>query len=702
MRVPILLAVALLVALLSPGPPVGAAEVWRTQFDEAVYGDVAIIGESVVTCPTREQAGPLPRYPPQSCVDALHQQGRGPSAQNNAHRMSWTDTDGDSRTFNSSSAQLALPPGASVAYAKLGWAGNTACDRATPPPGGPRDPVLFNGTAISPGSFRADAPGEISGTDNAFYSAEADVTRYVTGGTVTVGNVWTPQGFDCFGGWSLTVVWKFPAATAAAPAKRHVTVHGGHVRLPTRVPVLRTPIAPTHPAGGSVRLSFTAYEGDWAGEGDQLLVNGTSVGGRNVFASSAQGSAHPNNMSVDARTLTVPDGVLQPGSKSAELTFQRDEDAFLVQSIAWSFPLPELVLAVSPEHAEAHPGGTVTQTATVTNAGDAPAAEVTVCGQQIGALAPHATATRTCSSTAAQDDYQATVTAGGVSLAGDQLTAGAASTVDVLHPALRATAPAEPVTALPGQAVTFTTTVTNTGDTPLHGLTARAASGCEPMQDRLDPGAGATVDCTAPAGEESGALTATVTASDKLGGTVEATASVQVKVIYPRLTITAVWSTDRAPEGEVVTVTITVGNPSPHTIENVRVEGEPAACRRVFPVLRPFERITYTCQVTVPVNARLTVSGRGVGQAVTESAVVRIESVTAEPLPVQPPPVTPPPPSSPAPDEPDPPAPAEPQPPRPVSEVRQLSKPAVGGAAAVISIVGMAVVASALAGLGRR
>ncbi|MFJ8967091.1 hypothetical protein ACIRG5_47675 [Lentzea sp. NPDC102401] len=686
MRVPILIAVVLLIPLLTPGP-VAAAEVWRTQFDEAVYGDVTVVGNSVLTCPTPEQAGPRPKYPPQSCVDALNRKGHGPSALNNAHRMSWTDVDADPATVNSSSAELSLPAGATVAYAKLGWAGSATCRDAQDPPGTPRDPVTFNGTKVAPDRFVIDAPDDLSHTDNAFYSAEADVTRALTSGTVTVGNVWAPQGFDCFGGWSLTVVWKFANATATAPAKRHIAVHGGHVRLPTKKPVLSTPIAPTHPAGGVIRLGITAYEGDWATEGDQMLVNGASIGGRNAFVSSAQGAAYPNNMSVDARTVTIGEDALKPGTKSAELSFKRADDAFLVQSIAWSFPLPELALTIDPEKPAAHPEDTVAQTATITNVGDAPAADVTVCGQQIGTIAAHATETRTCSSTAADDDYPATVAVSGTSLAGDPLATQKATTVDVLHPALRATTATDEMTALPGQAVKFTTTVTNTGDTPLYGLAARSAQGCDPVQGQLDPGATSTVGCTAPAGDESGALTSTVTAADKIGGKVEASASVQVKVIYPRLTISAAWSKDRALDGESVTVTVTVGNPSDLPIADVRVEGEPAACQREFPVLQPRERITYTCLATAPTNSRLTVSGAGAGGAISESAVVRIESLSA-PLPPAP--------------EPRASAPDEPAPPRAVAHVEQVSKPAVGGIAAVIGMIGMVVVASAFSGLGRR
>ncbi|MGW4208972.1 hypothetical protein ACWEIJ_13375 [Lentzea sp. NPDC004789] len=678
MRAPILLAVVLLVPLFTPSP-VAAAEVWHTQFDEAVRGDVVVVGNAVLTCPAPEQAGPNPKYPPQSCVDAQNRKGHGPSAQNNGHRMSWTDIDGDPATFDSSTAGLTLPDHATIAYAKLGWAGSATCRDATNPPGRPQDPVTLNGVKVSPDRFVQDAPDELSGTDNAFYSAEADVTRLVRSGVVTVGNVWAPQGFDCFGGWSLTVVWQEPSAPL-----RHVAVHGGHVRLPTKLPTLRTPIAPTHAAGGVVRLGITAYEGDWATDGDQMLVNDTSVGGRNTFVSNAQGALQPNvpnNMSVDARTFTLAEDALAPGAKSAELTFRRAEDAYLVQNIAWSFPLPELTLAIDPEHPAAHPKDNVAHTATVTNAGDAPAADVTVCGQKIGTIAAKAKAVRTCASQAAEADYQTTLSANGTSLAGDRLAAQKTAKVEVLHPSLRATTTTEPVTALPGQVVKFSTTVSNIGDTPLFNLNARTATnGCTPLQGQLNPGATATIDCTASAGDESGTLTSTVTATDKIGGHAEASASVQVKVVYPRLTIAAVWSKDRAADGEPVTVTITVGNPSDLPIGDVRVDGEPAACRRAFPLLAARERVTYTCQVAAPVNSRLTVSSAdGVG----ESALVRIESLTVDAEPVV------------ARAE-------EPAPPRPVANVEQVSKPAVGGVAAVMGVIGMVIVASAFSGLGRR
>ena len=67
----------------------------------------------------------------------------------------------------------------------------------------------------------------------------------------------------------------------------------------------------------------------------------------------------------------------------------------------------------------------------------------------------------------------------------------------------------------------------------------------------------------------------------------------------------------------------------------------------------------------------------GAGTAISESAVVRIDSESA-PLPPSTIPST-----------------DEPAPARPVAHVQQVSKPGVGGVAAVIGVIGMVIVASA-------
>lgn len=701
MRVVVVLsAVVVLVALFTPVLPSRAAETWHTQFDAAVYGDVAVVGNAVVTCPTPEQAGPDPKYPPQSCVDAQQRSGQGRGNLNNSHRMTWTDVDADPATFNSSRARVTIPDGASVAYAKLGWAGNARCVGAEAPPGDPRtQPVSLtvNGNASVVDRFAAvvDDPGSLGHTDNQFYSVEVDVTpqfAVVRGSAlVTVGNVWTPQGLDCFGGWSLTVVWKFATATAAAPAQRRVVVHGGHVRLTTSARTIRTQVSPTRAAGGVTRLGVVGYEGDWGTDGDRLYVNGSALGGAdrdNLFVSAADGAvapAVPNNMSVDARTLAVPSDQLPAGAKQAELTLDRDEDAFLVQSLAWSFPLPGLTVNVAPDALAAHPGDQVSRTATVSNVGDAPAAGVVVCGQEVGALAPRSSVTRTCVSTAGAADFAVTTEVSGRSLAGDPIAASAVTPVDVLHPALTATTTLSPATVVPGGQLKLATVVTNSGDAVLSGVSARSSAVECGQVPTLAPGASSTVDCTVAAGEETGTVVVAVAATDQLGAVVRAEASAQYTVIHPRLTITAAWSADSAEEGELVTITVTVGNPSELPISDVRVEGEPVSCRRNIPLLSPGQRLTYTCQAAAPLDTQLTVSG-GASAAVTvsASAPVRIASVSA-PLP----PVA----------EVSPPSP--PAPPAPVAHVQPLPKPVVGGVAAIIGAVVMAMVASILSGTKR-
>jgi hypothetical protein len=114
----------------------------------------------------------------------------------------------------------------------------------------------------------------------------------------------------------------------------------------------------------------------------------------------------------------------------------------------------------------------------------------------------------------------------------------------------------------------------------LFNLNARTATnGCNAMQGQLDPGA-ATVDCATQAGDESGTLTSTVTAKlGKEGGDRR---------------LRAGRGDQLAQNGELVTITITVGNPSALPISDVEVAGEPAACRKTVPVLQPRERLTCT------------------------------------------------------------------------------------------------------------
>lgn len=714
-----LVAIPVLVASLMPGSVSSAVDSRKLEpvFAEAVYGDFALAGNTVLSCP-----------PVQACTEARQRKGSGVTAMNNGHSMVWADVDADESTFNSSSARLAVPPGADVAYAKLDWAGNAGSrpelpcgDPKTSPPGTPdRQAVSLavNSKAaarIGPDRFvfTLDDPDSLSTTDQQFYSASADVTKEFAGvhgdATVTVGDVWTPRGPDCFGGWSLTLAWKFAGPTAKyAPARRFVTVYNGHVRVPTSVTRAQVIANAPHSAGGTARVGITAYEGDWATPGDNFLINGIAQGGAeagNFFSSFADGAlkpSDPNNMSVDVRTVSVSDEVVPPGVPSAELVFTRRDDAYLVRNVVASFPLPELTVTTSPDRPAAHAGDPVVQTVTVANPGGAPAHDVTVrigaepaCERKIGGLAAAATKTVTCELVAQEDDYKSVAKASGRSLVDDALAAEATAGVEVLRPAVRVTHSAAPTTVLQGQPVRLTTVVTNSGDTPLSGLSLHNSKvgTCDRTDaGSLAPGAEVTIECAATAAEDGGTNTVTATAGDALGRQVSATGDSAFDVIHPLMTLTTAWSADRAERGDLVTITVRVGNPSQVPFADVEVTGEPASCHRSLGTLAAGQRISYTCEVVIAgrIDSELTVSGSpvvdgvAVGEGASASAAVRIgmlpdELIVTAPSPEQPRPAV-----------------------AKAAQTRPLSKPAVGGLAAVVAAASMFVVAGAITGVRSR
>lgn len=729
-RMALVLAVPTLLTAFSPItlPVPSEAPHWNVQFNATVYGDFTLVGNTVMSCPRAQEGAVRPKHPPEACAEAQQRKGSGAGALNNSYFMNWSDVDSSDATFNSSSARLSVPAGADVAYAKLGWAGiagnraGAPCgtDKAATPPGAPQDQAVSlavnDGVATRIGpdrfTFTADDVAGLSKTDQQFYSGDADVTKELGGvhgdATVTVGNVWTPRGFDCFGGWSLTVVWKFPGPKVPhAPAKKNIVVYSGYARVPTARTRTEIDAPSLHVAGGPARVGLTAYEGDWATTGDQFLVNGIAQGGKdnaeNFFASTAEGSlkpATPNNMSIDVRTVVVSDEVIRPGDTKAQLAFTRKDDAYLVQNLVVSFPKPELTVTTKSEPALAHAGEPVKQSVSVTNTGEAPAREVTLrvgpepaCVRAVGTLAAGATSTVTCDITAAGDDYQSTAKAIGRSAVGDALAAEASSAVEVLRPSVQVDHTADPPMVLQGQQVRFTTTIRNTGDTPLSGIAVRnnRVGECDRTADPLPPGAASTMDCVVTAGEEGGTNTATVIGKDALAREVTAAADAGFSVVHPLLTMSAVWSADRVPRNGKVVITVTVGNPSTVAFTDVMVTGSPAACRRALRTLEPGARTTYTCVLLVEsdINAELTATGVPIvnGHALTTdripaqvagSAVVRIMMLDV---------IAPrPPPRAPA-----------PPPPAVIKTARAfpVSKPAVGGIAAVLAAASMLVVVSA-------
>ena len=223
------------------------------QYNKEVYGNFRITGNAVLVCPANTPA----------CDSAAQRATGTQTAQstNDAFPMRYADVDSDADTFNSTSATVTIPQGATVDFARLYWAGNTGQARdvngnllkasclgtnhapVTLPAGlpasqpvklslGTGDATIVNGTT----GYVEDA-NSLGNNQAAYYSAQADVKDLLAAQpsgqpiNVTVGNVWAPTGPGCFGGWSLVYVFKYdnPDPTNA-PYKRVVFIDAGHVK----------------------------------------------------------------------------------------------------------------------------------------------------------------------------------------------------------------------------------------------------------------------------------------------------------------------------------------------------------------------------------------------------------------------------------------------------------------------------------------
>src|SRR3954454_22880356 len=84
-------------------------------FNQQVYGDALVGGNSVLVCPAGNTG----------CTQASSRQGTQSSGVNDNFYMTQTGANAGKSWFNSSSIALTIPSGATVAYARLQWAGNS-------------------------------------------------------------------------------------------------------------------------------------------------------------------------------------------------------------------------------------------------------------------------------------------------------------------------------------------------------------------------------------------------------------------------------------------------------------------------------------------------------------------------------------------------------------------------------------------------
>lgn len=369
--------------LLAPAA-VAAPAPFALRYSANAPGDIGIVGNTVLTCPA-------------AAATCAAVQGGTAVSQNNAFGMGFVDVDGDPATFNSSRADLALPPGASVLFAGLYWGGKTAAGGA---PGAAAAPdlgaVATVGLSVPGVAGYAPVAGAVVGTttDNgANYQSFADVTARVQaagGGTYGVSNVQVGRGSNTWGGWSLVVAYRDPAAPL-----RNLTVFDGYQFVSVSNPTLTIPVAGfLAPPSGPVRarLGVVVYDGDRGApgsqyQGDTLTLDGATVSDalnpavdvfngsitRTGTALTAKAPDFANQLGVDADVFSV-DGLVPNGATSASIALTTGGESYNPGVVTTAFDLFAPTIASSKtvtdvDGGAVEPGDVLEYAVTLTNTG---------------------------------------------------------------------------------------------------------------------------------------------------------------------------------------------------------------------------------------------------------------------------------------------------------------------------------------------
>jgi hypothetical protein len=256
-----LLSARALVAALAP--PALAERVFTPRFSANDTGQIAIIGNTLMTCPT----SPL-------CSTVQAGGGTGAQTSNNSYDMEYVDVDGDATTINSSTARLDLPAGATVLFAGLYYGGRTTAGSGGAPAPAPLENNLVSfavpGAAYTTLTAEVDPSTVIAGS----YGAFVDVTDQVAAagsGVYQVADVQAGTGLDRYAGWSLVVVYRDPAEPP-----RNLTVFDGLQAISQGDPPVSILLSGFQtPATGQVLTTagFVSYEGDRSAPGDRVSLN---------------------------------------------------------------------------------------------------------------------------------------------------------------------------------------------------------------------------------------------------------------------------------------------------------------------------------------------------------------------------------------------------------------------------------------------
>ncbi|PKW18398.1 hypothetical protein A8926_6478 [Saccharopolyspora spinosa] len=207
-------------------------------------------------------------------------------------------------------------------------------------------------------------------------------------------------------------------------------------------------------------------------------------------------------------------------------------------------------------------------------------------------------------------------------------------------PAIDIRTEAAPAEGRPGDRLSQTAVITNTGDMPLVGVTADLDSGpCRISIGRLDPGKQKVVSCPGKTPVD-GQVAAEARGWSLGGWPVHAAATGRVQLLpQPQAAVSLdIGQIEHIPGTDAAEVPVTVQNKSSSVpLVDVVVTGRPVSCRREIARLEPGEIFSYRCRASAGESVDLTVVGRPlIGGVVAESAQL-VQATTHAVVPGAPP-----------------------------------------------------------------
>ncbi len=374
--------VAAALALLAMPAAAQADRPFSGRFSANTQGDITIAANSIESC--------LDALP--VCANVRNAVGGAVSRNNNNDQtVTWVDTDGDPATFDSSSADLTLPTGASVLFAGLYYGGrlNAGTGGSPAPSPGARNTVLFKAPGDS--DYRSLTASQVDDASTQ-YQGFVDVTGIVGAagpGTYTTANVQvgTGRSDSGSGGWALVVAYGDPAAPS-----RNLSVFDGMQSVGSSSTVLIPLSGFQTPLSGPVAstVGLVAYEGDLGTPGDGAQIQGRPPAyvsplsnavnlANNVFNSTISNAgafvtsrtpSFQNNLGYDADLFRTTN-VLGNGQTSTQVRLSTSGDAYQpgVVTLATDLYAPRITATKTVDAATASLGDTLTYTVAVQNTG---------------------------------------------------------------------------------------------------------------------------------------------------------------------------------------------------------------------------------------------------------------------------------------------------------------------------------------------